>query len=276
MTTTEKSCVYGGNFSLSVDLFSVREGLDYILRHFDYDDQPMWPRTISTKLTEGAQIIVNSKEEALNYYKTANFLDCKISGYPKFKKGFSKIAPSLIFIDLDQAKGRKVLDKQLENTLVNIQNLFSSNNQFKPTVLWSGKGYHIYIPITGFVLENEDIFQITSNPSRKFLQWSEQYLSSNKADPCHTMGLSFNNCMLRIPNSINSRSNQQVRIIQRWNGLTDTNIVTSSRNTIRPSIKPLLYEFYIHLADIRFNEFIGINIRTKRDNSKYAKYWSDP
>lgn len=275
MTTTEKSCVYGGNFSLSVDLSSVREGLDYILKHFEYDDQPLWPRTISTKLTEGVQMIVNSKEEALEYYKTANFLDCKISGYPKFKKGFTKITPSLIFIDLDQAKERKFLDKQLETTLGNIRNLFGKN-EFKPTVLWSGKGYHIYIPVTGFVLENEEIFQIAFNPSRKFLQWSEQYLSSNKADPCHTKGISFNNCMLRIPNSINSRSNQQVRIIQRWNGLTDTNIVTSSRNTIRPSIKPLLYEFYIHLADIRFNEFIGINIRTKRDNSKYAKYWSDP
>jgi hypothetical protein len=115
MITTENSPVYGGTFSLSVDLSSVREGLDYILRHFDYNnnDEPLFPRTISTKLTDGRQITVNSKEEALEYYKAANFLDCKINGYPKYKKGFTKITPSLIFIDLDQAKERKELDKQL-------------------------------------------------------------------------------------------------------------------------------------------------------------------
>jgi hypothetical protein len=278
MITTEESCVYGGNFSLSVDLSSVREGLDYILRHFDCDnDQPLWPRTISTKLTEGRQIPVNSKEEALDYYRKANFLDCKISGYPKYKKGFTKVAPSLIFIDLDQAKIRKILDKQLENTLQNINNAFG-NNEFRPTVLWSGKGYHIYIPVAAFVLENEEIFQVAINPSRKFLQWSEQYLSCNKADLCHTIGLSFNNCMLRIPNSINSKSNQQVRLIQSWNGVTDPNtLTTTNTEPIRPDIRPLLYEFYIHLADLKFNEIIGIDIKTRRgtNNSKYSRYWND-
>ena len=283
MITTNKSPVYGGIFSLSVNLSSIREGLDYILRHFDCNInsnnfyEPLFPRTISTKLTEGRQITINSKEEALEYYKAANFLDCKISGYPKYKKGFTKIAPSLIFIDLDQAKDRKILDKQLENTLQNIKDVFS-NNEFKPTVLWSGKGYHIYIPITGYVLENEEIFQIAFNPSRKFLQWSEQYLSCNKADPCHTKGLSFNNCMLRIPNSVNSKSTQQVKTIQCWNGVTNTRVTTTNMNSIRPSIKSLLYEFYIYLADLKFNEIIGVNIKTRirrTDSSKYHRYWND-
>ena len=107
MITTGKSCMYGGIFSLSVDLSSVREGLDYILSHFDCNDQPLFPRTISTKLTEGRQITVNSKEEALEYYNRASLLDCRVSGYPRYKKGFTKIAPNLIFIDLRSGKDKK-------------------------------------------------------------------------------------------------------------------------------------------------------------------------
>jgi hypothetical protein len=80
--------------------------------------------------------------------------------------------------------------------------------------------------------------------------------------------------MLRIPNSINSKSNQQVRIVQHWNGIANVNTTTMHR--IRPSIRPLLYEFYIYLADLKFNEIIGINIKTRRNNnSKYSKYWND-
>jgi hypothetical protein len=53
-------------------------------------------------------------------------------------------------------------------------------------------------------LENESLFEDIEvyDPSRKFLQWSEQYLSNNKADQCHSKGVSFNNCMLRIPGQL--------------------------------------------------------------------------
>jgi hypothetical protein len=84
-------------------------------------------------------------------------------------------------------------------------------------------------------------------------------LSNNKADPCHSMGVSFNNCMLRIPGSINSKVNRQVTVIQQWNG-------------IKPSIKPLLYDFFIHLASTKLEEVQGI--RVKRDTSrKFYYYW---
>ena len=58
---------------------AIERGLDYILSHFQ---EPLWPRTISTKATEGRQILVNSREEALSRFKRANFLDCRISAYP--------------------------------------------------------------------------------------------------------------------------------------------------------------------------------------------------
>jgi hypothetical protein len=51
------------------------------------------------------------------------------------------------------------------------------------------------------------------------MQWSEQHLTYNKADPCHRKGVSFNNCMFRVPGSINSKVNRQVTIVQRWNGI---------------------------------------------------------
>ena len=221
----------GGIFLYSAP--AVEEGLDFILGHFNFDF--IWPRTISTKTTHGRQILVYKKEEAFARFKQANFLNCRISAYPSTKYTRRlKQEPNFLFIDLDsQSSG---LDKELEHTLTNIKSKFE-NSDIEPTVLWSGRGYHIYLPVHAPVLENESLFQDIEvyDPSRKFLQWVEQYLSNNKADPCHSLGVSFNNCMLRIPGSINSKVGKQVIVVQEW-------------NEIKPSIKPLLYDFYIHLA----------------------------
>lgn len=45
-------------------------------------NEPIWPRTIATKFTNGAQIPVQNKEDALQLYKDSNFIDCRISAYP--------------------------------------------------------------------------------------------------------------------------------------------------------------------------------------------------
>jgi hypothetical protein len=49
---------------------TVEEGLVLILSHFH---EPLWPRTISTKATDGRQVLVSSKEQALAYFKAANY-----------------------------------------------------------------------------------------------------------------------------------------------------------------------------------------------------------
>jgi hypothetical protein len=193
---------------------------------------------------------VYNKEEAFARFKQANFLDCRISAYPSSKHTRrQKQKPSFLFIDLDS----QALDlhKELECTLATIKLKFE-NHDIEPTVLWSGKGFHTYPPVSALVLEDETLFEEIEvyDPSRKFLQWSEQYLSNNKADPCHSLGISFNNCMLRIPGSINSKVNRLVTVIQKW-------------DSIRPSIKPLLCDFYIHLANIKLREVQGI--KTKRN-----------
>ena len=79
--------------------------------------------------------------------------------------------------------------------------------------------YHIYLPVEAFLLEEESEFARFGYPSRKFIQFSEEFLSAKKADPCHTKGLSFKNCMLRIPGSINSKNGMKKKSKSYENGM---------------------------------------------------------
>jgi hypothetical protein len=248
---------------LTTENSKVEDGLNYLLWHFEViDNSTIWPRTISTKATEGRQILVYNREETMTRFEQANFFDCRISAYPGHRKGTSvkiKQVPNFLFIDLDS----KVMDleTELRQTLLNIKRQFEEDS-IEPTVLWSGKGYHIYLPVNAIALEDESLFADIEvyDPSRKFIQWSEKYLTNNKADPCHSKGVSFNNCMLRVPGSINSKVDREVTIVQRWNG-------------IKPSIKPLLYEFYIQLADTKLKEIQGIRIKKSTSKGKFYSYW---
>ena len=144
-------------------------------------------------------------------------------------------------------------------------------DNISPTVLCTGNGYHIYLPVLAFNLELESLFAEFEEPSRRFIRWTEQFLSNNKADPCHSNSLSFRNCMLRIPGSFNSKLVQrnekgeivnipesaEVKIIQKWNG-------------VRPSIKPLLSDFYIYLVDSKIKE-----IHRNRKSRKYSIHYEN-
>ncbi len=99
--------------------------------------------------------------------------------------------------------------------------------------------------------------------SVKFLRFAEWFLSNGKSDKAHNTTVSFNNCMLRIPGSINSKNNAQVTIIQEWNGQ-------------RSSIKPLLEDFYVYLADQRLKELrstISNRSRYKRKGQEQSISW---
>ena len=209
---------------------AIERGLDHILSHFQ---EPLWPRTISTKVTEGRQILVNSREEALSRFKRANFLDCRISAYPpnadenpsaiaRFQ-GIKTATPSniIVMIDLDRCNFKTdiAFELALSRTLNNIKEKLGS--EIMPTVMWSGRGYHIILPLNsnGVILESINEFEGVNNISIKFLRYTESYLSLKKSDPQHNNTVSFNNCMLRIPGSINSKNGQTVKIIQKWNHL---------------------------------------------------------
>jgi hypothetical protein len=228
---------------------TVEDGLVLILSHFH---EPLWPRTISTKATDRRQVPVSSKEQALAYFKAANYQDCRISAYPpnvdenpsvvaRFQ-GIKKATPAnlIILIDLDRCNFRtqQALKLALAKTLNNIKRLLGDD--VNPTVLWSGNGYHVYLVLDSnrVVLEHEQIFTgLTDQPSRKFLQFAETFLSCGKSDKIHNNTVSFKNCMLRIPGSYNSKNGAQVTTVQLWDG------------RCKPEINYLLSDFCVYLAN---------------------------
>jgi hypothetical protein len=234
---------------------SVWDGFDFILSHFSADNN-LEPRTYSTKLTGDAQIPLRHDEIPSQFYR-ADFLDCKVAAYPSFKEGFyrarqncyiskgSGVLPDFLFIDLDKGKfnGEIALLKQaLKLTLRNINEKF--HGVFRPSILHSGNGYHIYQPVQlsgsswclGFVDKFSELSKYPG-PDTLFLRWAEQYLSGGNADPEHSKTLSFKNMMLRIPGSVNTKANnQRVRIVQQWDGH-------------RPYINWILRDFYHYLVN---------------------------
>jgi len=228
--------------------------LDFMLSHFE---EPIWPRPVSTHATQNRQVEVNSRQAGLNLFEYAKSLDCKIRAFPSYVewKGLNRQPPNLIFIDLDllRFKSKPGLDRALHNTL---QNIKEKLDNAQPTVLWSGGGYHIIMPTKAFLLEDYGVFADNfKQPSRKFLQFAEQYFTNKKADPCHTLTMSFKNCMLRVPGSYNSKYVQiddkheivnrspeaEVKIIQQWDGK-------------RPAINWLLRDFRRYLIQDKYDK----------------------
>ena len=152
--------------NLSTDS-EIGTGLNYILGHFLFQPRSLFifPRTISTKTTEGRQIMVDSREEALARFAQANFVDCRISAYPpdatvnpsglECFQGLRITTPRnlIVIIDLDKStfRSERALQLALARTLQKIK----FKLEVEPTVLWSGNGYHIYLVLESQVnLEN--------------------------------------------------------------------------------------------------------------------------
>lgn len=206
----------------AITIDKIEERLNYILKHFDGSQYP-FPRNIMTRKLNG-QIEALDKETALREFELSNWRDCRINAYPKFTnyKAINFIAPSIVFIDLDlqYVKSQEVLDRALRDTLRLMQKTVSSGIKVKPTVLWTGNGYHVYLPIDGLVLEEESVFtefiDNSNSLTTKFMRFAEQYFAKNKQDPNHNP--SVNNCLLRIPGTYNSKNGQQIILMQKWNG----------------------------------------------------------
>src|SRR5919106_1718369 len=129
---------------------TISEGLDFILSHLGSN---LWSRTISTKATEGRQILVNNKADALEKFAKARRLDCRISAYPanvlenssrvESYLGITTATPTdiIVMIDLDgqNFKTDRAFNLALTRSLVHIKAKLGAT----PTVLWSSRGYHI-------------------------------------------------------------------------------------------------------------------------------------
>jgi hypothetical protein len=228
----------------------IKEGLDFILTHFEV---PRWPRRISIRLAEGRQILVHNKEEALARFRQANYLDCRINAYPAFYseyEGPNRQAPNFIFVDIDKLnfKTENAYDLAVSNTIKNFKDKLPN---VQSTVLDTGNGCHFYQPIFApFVLESiPELTKLHSEPSKVFLKFAEQFLSNGKAD--HSHNPTFKSCMLRIPWSVNSKRGKQVNIIQKWNGHT-------------PAINYLLRDFRRYLIQQKINNRLeGVEIQRR-------------
>lgn len=167
---------------------NIEEGLDFILTHFE---NPVYPRTISTKKTGNRQIEIHSTEEALRFFKESDCIDCRISAFGRNEQ--EKVMPNLIFVDLDN-----------RDALNEVRCLFHKVIEGKPTILDTGNGYAILQPIKMKSFE----FLIYENKAgeeiaKTFLQWIERYLTNHKCDLGNHPSLK--NTMIRIPGSYNSK-----------------------------------------------------------------------
>jgi Primase X len=225
----------------------VIQGLEFLLSQLI--NETKWPRTVATKLTDNAQIIVYSKEEALKMYKDSNYIDCRISAYPYNKDTKVQII-DFVLIDLDLSSfsgSRQLLDKWLVKISKHIKEIFGSD--FKLTIIWSGRGYHIYLhfkPLEYILEESQEFITYSREPSIEFLRFIERYLSLGKCDSSHNSSVAFSNCMLRVPGSLNSKCNAtspfaKVAIKQIGGNLNQKTL----------SLEPLIGDFLAFLVDKR-------------------------
>ena len=232
----------------------VQDGLDIILNHFQ---EPQFPRKIMTKQLD-YQVEVFNKQEALKHFNNSNYEDCRINAYPSFTEyqGINRTPISFLMVDLDlkdlsgerqEKTGKAILDRVLKNTLQKITESLGGN----PTVLWTGNGYHVYQPVSGFILEEYETFYeftkyVDKDLTSMFIQFAEEYFTDYAADCLHNP--TVKSCLVRIPGSLNSKcvakgEDAEVNIIQKWDG-------------IRPSIQPMLTPFKIWLTQKRLNEVL--------------------
>jgi hypothetical protein len=170
----------------------------------------------------GYQKEVLDKQSVLKHFRSSNYEDCRVNAYPSFTNfhGINRTPPSFIIIDLDLKDfgySKDKVDWVLNKALKRIKDIVDGY----PTVLWTGNGYHIYQPVEGFVLEEIDIFAEFVAPNEKdltskFMEFSEDFLTSRRGDPQHNP--TVNSCLIRIPGTINSKCNEEVKVIQKWDG----------------------------------------------------------
>jgi hypothetical protein len=172
MTTTTAPIITSKQFEMEV-----KDGLIFILNHLD----DLWPRMVSTYSTKGGQKLVNNFAETMAWFKASNFLDCRISAWPKYTNDYinrTGIAPTVLLVDIDREnfETTELFELAAAKTCTNFKEILGS----QPTQLWTGNGYHYIQPQSVPVLEHIEDFQKFDQPSRRFMQFEERLLTDNK------------------------------------------------------------------------------------------------
>jgi hypothetical protein len=254
----------------------VKQGIRFILSHFE-GRQQLFPRKMSTRLSQGRQFIVYNEEQIISECIKANFIDCRLNAYPILSNddiAAAIQAPNIIFVDIDISKGFESQDEAITNInkiLKKTSSIIQKKlDDCKPTVLWTGNGYHIYIILNIRPLELiTELAELSHKASEEFLRFAEFIFTNKKKDSCHNP--SFKSSLLRIPYTLNSKyiepttgiyiKDPEVKIIQEFDSLA---IPTINNEFLR--------EFRLYLADkdIIKTKLEYIKIR----NNKFNRYHS--
>jgi hypothetical protein len=245
----------------------VGNGLYHIIKLFDKGIL-YFPRTISTRSLNFKQVEVFSKNEALFYFKQSNYIDCRINAF-RSSNSKEKFYPDLIIIDIDRSdfKTEKGFKLALSTTLRNIREKLNGH----PEIIWSGYGFHIYIPIEAIIFENYEILTEFINDFdlfKEFIRYSKNVLSNNKSDT--RFKPSQDSSLLRIPGSLNGKflnnrdkrlsGNFKVKVLQEWNG----------KRAVIPD--DFLEDFRIHLIDKKIKE---VKENKQNNNQHQQKYYNN-
>ncbi len=192
-----------------------------------------FPRNVATGATRHGQRKVNDRGEAMMFYKAALYEDCYLNAYTNYEAMIEtgdlpptyKPLPRHVVIDIDRVSFQtdEELETALKETLANIRDNITGLSGREPTVIWSGNGYHVHIPLDGWgtcpLEELPEFYNFRNYPALtdKFLRWIERELSNGKADQRHNP--SIKSSLFRIPGTINTKAKAAgkdpfVRVVQ--------------------------------------------------------------
>jgi hypothetical protein len=223
----------------------IKENLHFILSHFNGQEYK-FPRAIITLKSKG-QILANNEEETFRHFLDSDFKGCRINGYPFFGKAedVNKLSPSFLFIDLDISLCSvckypiRKLDYILKQTLNKIEKEVHGN----PTVLWTGDGYHIYLPIIfsscrsnekhplEFVDPYNEFTPYTNKDlTTEFMSFAANYFTNGhqQKGTKQNYRASVTSCFITVPETVTTKDNFKVKIIRKWDGkATDVSSIAS-------------------------------------------------
>jgi hypothetical protein len=229
----------------------IKKNLHFILSHFN-NQKHVFPRSIMTLKTKGP-IFSDSEDDIFQHFLESEFKDCKINGYPLFDKDYDYgLSPSFIFIDLDLSicNTCKYPKRKLDYILKGALNKMEKTVNGFPTVLWTGNGYHIYLPsklcslevkekekekekcyiesVSRYDNENSSSSSSVNNEmTTEFMKFTYKYFTDNHIDLDHISCI--NSFYVSVPGTINSKLNSKVELIQAWDGrLVDIHAIISS------------------------------------------------
>jgi hypothetical protein len=202
----------------------VYDGLDFMMEHFeDCEELPRqrtrFPRNVATGATRRGQRTVNDSGEAMMFYKAALYEDCYLNAYTNYDVMIERgeLSPTYrplprhVVIDIDRTSFQtdEELETAIKETLANIHESITGLSGREPTVIWSGNGYHVHIPLDGWTCPLEELpefFNFRNYPelTNRFLRFTERELSNGKADQHHNP--TIKSCLFRVPWTINSKA----------------------------------------------------------------------